>query len=210
MGKFRTVVERLDNFFRVRELGPDASFSRFIPMVYDPIGFDWKNYFEPEFTELFNGLMLKSAEDVSTVFCSIFPSEEVLDRFIAESLEGDLFFTHHPLDMECGNPRGKLGRGFLPIAREHLDQMKLKKLSFYSCHLPMDIHREVSTTIAMAKALDARVDEGFYSDSRGYVGAICSIEPMSTEELISKKQTSIAATRYGAFKEIVALNRETS
>jgi hypothetical protein len=78
-------VERaLNGLFRVKELGPDPGFSRFVPGVYDPIGFDWKSVFEPEFNQLFNGLMIRGAERVHRVFLAVFPTEEVLEAFLDE------------------------------------------------------------------------------------------------------------------------------
>jgi hypothetical protein len=50
-----SLENRLNDFFKVKELDKDPGFSKFIPMVYDPIGFDWKNYFEQDFTKRFNG-----------------------------------------------------------------------------------------------------------------------------------------------------------
>ena len=54
-----TRIEKLlDETFAITEFGVDPSFRRFIPMVYDPIGFDWRGSFEPEFTERLNGVMV--------------------------------------------------------------------------------------------------------------------------------------------------------
>ncbi|MCG6197419.1 Nif3-like dinuclear metal center hexameric protein, partial [Anoxybacillus sp. LAT_38] len=116
----------------------DPGFSRFIPMVYEPVGFDWQRFFEAEFVRRFNGLMLRGREQVHTVFLAVFPTDEVLKRFLDESVPGDLLFMHHPLLMECGDPRGRWGRGFVPIRRDLLLALKEKELSVFTCHLPMD------------------------------------------------------------------------
>lgn len=49
MEKLTTITNALDDLFKIRELDTDPGFSRFIPMVYDPIDFDWQNFFEKEF-----------------------------------------------------------------------------------------------------------------------------------------------------------------
>ena len=59
------VVNKLDKELNIRSFGKDSAFSRFVPSVYDSIQFDWKTAFEQEFTELFNGLMIRGAEDIN-------------------------------------------------------------------------------------------------------------------------------------------------
>lgn len=142
----RSVLEsELNRLFRLEDYDRDPSFSRFIPMVYDPIGFDWKNTFEPDFVQRFNGLMIKGAEVVRNVYLAVFPTDDVLKRFLEQSQEGDRLFMHHPLLMECGDPKGRWGRGFVPIKKEWIDFIKKKKLSVYTCHIPMDLNREIGT-----------------------------------------------------------------
>lgn len=185
MEPLSSITERLDAFFRIGESSPDPSFSRYIPQVYEAAGVDWQESFEPEFTRRFNGLMLRGEESVGTVFCSVFPTPEVLDAFIERADPGDTIFLHHPLDIECGDPLGPLGRGFLPIATEHLDAMRAKGLSFYACHAPMDVHPEVGTAAAIARAIGARIEEKFWPYGDGHAGLLCAIEPMTTHDLIA-------------------------
>lgn len=124
------IVNKLDNEFQIKAFGKDSAFSRFIPNVYDPINFDWKTVFEEEFVELFNGLMIRGASNIEKVFLAVFPTDYVLERFIEESIEGDLLFMHHPLLMECGDPKGILGKGFVPIKKNTLIKLNRKSCPF--------------------------------------------------------------------------------
>ncbi|WP_342663809.1 hypothetical protein [Alicyclobacillus contaminans] len=63
---------------------------------------------------------------------------------------------HHPLHMECGDPRGKWGRGSVPVNPDLLCAIKEKRLSVYTCHLPMDYNKRIGTTAAMCEGLDAK------------------------------------------------------
>ena len=81
-------------------------------------------FFEANFIELFNGLMIRGAETVNKVFLAVFPTNDVLETFISQSTSGDLLFMHHPLVMECGDPLGKSGRGFIPIPEKYLQAIK--------------------------------------------------------------------------------------
>lgn len=43
------IVAWLDAFFAIDEFEQDPAFSRYLPIVYDAIGFDWRSYFLPAF-----------------------------------------------------------------------------------------------------------------------------------------------------------------
>lgn len=189
MDSLSTLVQKLDDVLNVRALDADPGMSLYVPMVYDPLGFDWRSAFEPDFTTRFNGLLLRGAEHVNTVFCSVFPTPEVLAAFLAASVEGDLLFLHHPIDMECGDPRGKWGRGFLPIAPETIHALQAKRLSVYAVHAPMDTSRSIGTTTAIAAALDLKWESDFYPYGSGFAGVIGTIPPTNTDKLIAKLQT---------------------
>jgi putative NIF3 family GTP cyclohydrolase 1 type 2 len=167
--------------------GVDPGFKHMIPAAYDPVGIDWRSYFEPEFQARFNGLMIRGAAQVGTVFCAVFPSEDVLDRFFAAAQPGDLFLSHHALDMRMGDPRRKTKTApFLPIAEEQLRSFREKGLSYYSSHIPMDLNPTVGTVAALIELLDARVVDRFLTDEYGSYGAICEIEPISSDALAER------------------------
>lgn len=117
MPALKEIEQSLNHIFQIEKYGKDIAFSRFIPAVYDSIQFPWQQFFEATFVELFNGLMIRGAENVNKVFLSVFPTDDVLEAFISQSTPGDLLFMHHPLVMECGDPLGKSGRGFIPIQK---------------------------------------------------------------------------------------------
>jgi putative NIF3 family GTP cyclohydrolase 1 type 2 len=95
---------------------------------------------------------------------------------------------HHPLVMECGDPRGKSGKGFLPINPDFISQMKEKRLSVFTLHVPLDYSRTISTSDAMAEAYGATVVEEFFKEEKGACGVICEIPSSSTDELIQKSK----------------------
>ncbi|MGE7935929.1 Nif3-like dinuclear metal center hexameric protein [Bacillus paramycoides] len=185
MPALKEIEHSLNHLFQIEKYGKDSSFSRFIPATYDQIQFPWKQFFEANFVEQFNGLMIRGAENVNTVFLAVFPTDDVLEKFISQSMTGDLLFMHHPLVMECGDPLGKSGRGFVPIPSKYLHAIKEKQLSIYTCHGPMDFHQTYGTSISIAKALQANVIDGFAhgGPEQQPVGLICEIDETSTEKL---------------------------
>jgi len=186
MPSLETITETLDSFFKIRQLERDPAFSRFVPYVYDPIGFDWKSFFEPDFVSRFNGLMIRGALEVNSTYCVAFPHDDILKTFLDRGTPGDLLFTHHPIDMRCGDPRGKWAEGFRAIDPSLLVQIKCRQLSVYSCHAPLDYNREISTSLSMAKALGGSVEDEFFPYGNGFAGLICSIPPMNADDFAEK------------------------
>ncbi|MCX6816549.1 MAG: Nif3-like dinuclear metal center hexameric protein [Candidatus Beckwithbacteria bacterium] len=180
------VVDSLDTFFKVKKLAKDPAMSKFVPEVYHQTNIEWKKIFEPDFILRFNGLMIKGAAKIQTMFTAAFPGNEILQKFISQSNQGDLLFLHHPIILECGDPRGNLGRGFLPLNSDLLKKIIKKKLSLYSCHAPLDYHQKISTGRAIAAGLQATINSEFLPYGNGYAGLTATINPISTEALIIK------------------------
>ncbi|WP_155922203.1 Nif3-like dinuclear metal center hexameric protein [Bacillus sp. EB01] len=185
MVELKEMVSKLDAEFNINSFGKDVSFSRFIPRVYEPVNFDWQSEFEKGFVDLFNGLMLKGNSIVERVFLAVFPTDKVLERFIEDGNSGDLLYMHHPLLMECGDPKGEWGKGFVPIKEKYINKLKEKNLSVYTCHIPLDCHKQLGTNIAIAKKLNAQpiVDDTLNAKNE-YV-LYCTIKKTNTANLIS-------------------------
>jgi putative NIF3 family GTP cyclohydrolase 1 type 2 len=178
------IEQYFDTYFRVEDVPADPAFSHFVPMVYDPTGFPWRDVFEPGFVRRFNGLMLRGRESVAKVWCVAFPSEEALAPILAQAHPGDLIFSHHPIDMRCGDPRGRPGAGFIPISPRTLTRLTDQELSLYTCHVPLDIHPEISTSDAIVHVIGGRVVEQFLPYGPGYAGRLCAIPSTALDALI--------------------------
>ncbi|MBW3112271.1 Nif3-like dinuclear metal center hexameric protein [Bacillus sp. MCCB 382] len=184
MASLSDIVRRLDQTFEIKSYGKDPAFSRFIPQVYEG-KMDWEAKFEPAFTELFNGLMFQGESEVKNVFLAVFPTEDVLETFIREGEPGDLLFMHHPLLMECGDPQGDWGRGFVPIKESLIDRVIKNELSIYTCHVPLDYHLTLGTSQAIAEAMNVKIIDRFVHDEKhGHIGIIGEVEEKDTDELI--------------------------
>ncbi len=185
MTALNTIVSDLDAFFKIAESGQDPAFGRFLPSVYEADAVSWRTWTEPAFAMHFNGLMLRGEATVTTVFLSAFPSDEVLEHFIAQAAPGDLLFVHHPINLESGDPRGAWGRFFRPIPPHLLRALQQRQLSVYSCHAPLDYHPTLSTSRAIATAIGGEVTGEFFPYGPGYAGVIAEITPLSTTALES-------------------------
>ena len=130
--------------------------------------------------------MIKGWEEVNTIFLSVFPSEEVLEKFIKKSQTGDLLFLHHPIFMSSWDPRWSAWTFFQPINPETLKKIKDKQLSIYSCHAPLDTNNSIGTGVAIVEALWGKIIKEFFPFANGFAWKICEIAPISTQALIKK------------------------
>jgi putative NIF3 family GTP cyclohydrolase 1 type 2 len=183
------VVKIFDNEFRIKETDADPAMSRFVPMVYDPIGFDWKAFFERDFIVRFNGLMINGGKSIKKVVCVVFLNDGIVQEVISRREDGVMIFAHHPIQMECGDPQGKMGRGFLPVNPELLKKLKQQGISVYTCHAPLDAGSisGLGTPEAIVKRLNATVTDQYYPYSHGYAARICELpQTLKTSELVKK------------------------
>ncbi len=184
--KLDHIVNEMDQFFEIERYGLDPQMKLFVPDCYERIGFDWKNFFEPDFVRILNGLMLRGAADVQNIYCCSFPANDVVAQFLERGKPGDMLFTHHALEFNCGDPRGAFGNGWQPLAPQLLYALKERGLSLYSVHGPLDYHRQVGTVVALIAAFGAQFIEDIHFDGVGYHGAICTFQPCYAEELQDK------------------------
>lgn len=174
------VVYELDKLFSIRDWGADPAMSRFVPQVYQGIGYDHTKFFEVDFCERYNGLMLRSGDAVKEVYCAAFPSPEVLEKLLVITSGEALLFTHHPVDMEVS------GVGFLPISPDTVERLKAKGVSVYACHAPMDCHDEIGTNASIVQAFDVQVEQSFAEYGNGYTGRIGFIARTSLNEVVRR------------------------
>lgn len=182
--QLQKIVNTLDNFFEVKKLEQDPGFSRFVPETYVAAGIDWRRFFTEQFSRRFNGLMIQGLDQVGRIFQGVFPSREVLTKFLEQAKPGDLFFSHHPLDMRCGDPRGEWSPvAFVPIDSDLLDALVSSGTAYYSCHAPLDYSKFLCTSRSMAAALGVRVTEEFMPYGNGNAGIIGEMQKATFAEL---------------------------
>lgn len=195
MGKSDLTIEnfktKLDSEFRITET-IDPAMSHFIPMVYDPIGYDWEAEFEPEFTQYFNGLMIKGKDNlpINKVRLLSFLNDYMIEDILSKASRGDMIFAHHPIQMECGNPGeyGRWGKGFLPINPNVLQTLKERNVSAYTCHAPLDAGSVsgLGTNESLIKMISAKQVNQYMEYAHGYAARIGEVEPQSVKALIKK------------------------
>jgi putative NIF3 family GTP cyclohydrolase 1 type 2 len=188
------LVGLFDNEFKVVETEKDPAMSRFVPMVYDLIDFNWEGFFEDDFTDRFNGLMINGEKPIKKIVCCVFFNNEIARKVLEMEEDGIMIFAHHPVQMECGDPEGEKGRGFLPIDPGLLNRLKERGVSVYTCHAPLDAGSKsgLGTAEAYVKRLGLTLIEQYYPYAHGYAGRLCQLpHTIMTSALISRLQEMI-------------------
>ena len=181
------IVAGLDQLFHLDEAQPDPAMSRHLPRVYEDAGIDWRAFVEPLYAQRFNGLVRRGGHEVGAVYGACFPSESVLDAWLATAERGDLLVTHHPIDVRNGTPEGEVwAEGFIPIAPRYLTSIVDRELSLYSCHAPMDTSLRVGTAAAIVEALGGRIVGHFWPYGGRHAGHVADIPATSSAELVRK------------------------
>lgn len=159
-----SLVHQLNDEFNIDKMPPDEPFSRILPKIYDAAHIEFRCYAAAEFLKAFNGLMLKNSNIVNKVYLAVFLSGEILDKVFSQDVSDALIFSHHPMDMESSN------RGFLPIEERYFLEMQRRRISVYSLHNPLDVHKTISTSRSIANALKLQNCQEYNPCSIGYAG----------------------------------------
>lgn len=175
------IAKELDGFFRIGEFEPDLPFSRLVPQVYEKAGIAFDSYLEQNFLETFHGLMLRNGQTVDKVCCTVFLSEEIVDKVLARGERNILLISHHPLVMETSD------RGFLPLPERHFLDMRERVISVYVLHTPLDVHNEVSTSRALARELGVRSPTGYYQGPGGPAASYGRLpDPITLDDFLKR------------------------
>jgi putative NIF3 family GTP cyclohydrolase 1 type 2 len=161
------LAQKLDQFFNIQTFDESEFWTQIIPPNDLLV---CQRFARPEFAQgTWNGLMLDSTDKIDRVYLIVFPDQAVLDTVLALELErgapGALIFAHHPADFE------EVGRGFIGISEAQFEELGEHHISYYCCHAPLDCHPEISTVIALAKALKLRDWQLFSPHHTGMEGA---------------------------------------
>lgn len=162
--KLSNIIEYLDNFFNIEKIPTDMPFSMSLPARYDNTVDDYKTFFTNSFLKNFHGLMIENDGIIDKIYTTVFLSEEILDKIFLSGDTNLLIFSHHPMDMESS------GRGFLPLRREYLEEMKKKNIAVYVLHTPLDISDKISTSRSIANKLNLQNIQPYNECSIGFAG----------------------------------------
>ncbi|MDQ3867332.1 MAG: Nif3-like dinuclear metal center hexameric protein [Actinomycetota bacterium] len=151
------LVAELDSYFRVADVRNDDWSDTFELVYPEPY---WRQFVEPGYEGLWNGLVVRGADEINRVVTCVFPSDEI----IAGLEPGTFLFSEHPIAFEDDLA------GFEPLARASFERMKRDGISFYHVHAPLDQHSELSPSRLVAEGLALRNLEEYFPIADGIPG----------------------------------------
>jgi dinuclear metal center YbgI/SA1388 family protein len=122
----------------------------------------------PDYPGALNGLQVEGREEVEHVVAAVDASEAAIREAIQRG--ADLILVHHGLFWGGPCPlTGRLMRRVRPLVEAGV--------SLWSCHLPLDGHREVGNSALLATALGVQVESSFADYQGADVGWHGRLDP---------------------------------
>jgi len=159
------VVGRLEQDFPSVP-SPLEAFASLVPQIAAVQSVPLRDFVLDSFWERGGGLMVRNGNLVAGVCTTVFLTPELVSFLRTRDARRWLVFTHHPLDMES------TGRGFLAPAVEWFQALQDLEVSIISCHVPLDIHPEISTSRALARRLGVVAEDTFWGYADGQIGVV--------------------------------------
>lgn len=191
------LISKLDKYFNVAAFD-ESDDRRFFPPGYESI---FEQYADPGYVRgTWNGLMLRNSQKIDRIYTVVFPAPNVLDKIIAWEVERDapgaLIFSHHMVDYQ------ESAAGFSHISEAHFEELREHKISYYTCHAPLDCHPEISTSTALANALRVRDQARFSAYIGGLAGVHGKVGPLGFHEFARKcaEATGLPYLRYDTIR----------
>lgn len=119
-----------------------------------------KSIINPDFLDKKTGLMLKSSDEINTIYTVVFITDTIIAKLTKEN-QNILLFTHHNFDYYEDK------RGLQPISLNNLKKLKENKISIFVAHASLDTHKIYGTSKSLAQLLNIQIDELFFD----YFGA---------------------------------------
>ncbi|MCC7574772.1 Nif3-like dinuclear metal center hexameric protein [Candidatus Woesearchaeota archaeon] len=170
--KSKKLYERLEKDFITQEMSDD--WEENIKNI--------QRYVTEEYKKRSIGLVCDFTDEINKVYTSVFPSEKVMQKIIAENVTNALLFVHHPADWDIT----KAPNVFQEMKPELLEKFKEQKISIYNLHSPLDNYGEHSTSNSLAKALGLIVEKPFSPYLGGMSGVIAKTNLVDVQELKEK------------------------
>lgn len=148
---------------------------------------DFNEYISDNFKKRHMGVLLDNSKEIKTVYTAVFPSDKVLKEILESGENNILLFTHHPMIWDIR----KAPKIFSNINCNLLPILKIRRISIYTLHVPLDKNGTYSTTMNLANALEIKPEGEFFEYFGVKVGIYGTTELDTPEELTEKLSSVI-------------------
>lgn len=130
------------------------------------------------------GLLVDNdTDEVTKVFTAVFPSDKVINELLVRKVKNAVLFTHHPMVWDINKEKI-----FSGINKKLLDKMKVRKISIYTLHVPLDDYGPYSTSVLLAQAIGLRPIDKFGLYYGSYAGVIANSNFKNIKDLTNKME----------------------
>jgi len=146
-------------------------------------------HYTDNFKNTYMGLALDNADEIKHVYTAVFASKNTIEHLLKNNISNALLFTHHPMGWDITqNPV------FQEITQAHLEELKARKISLYTLHVPLDRVSDFSTSVTLARALGANILDSFAEYHGSEVAVITQVQEKTIQELLSNFEKAIGHT----------------
>lgn len=174
--KAKKLFESLDKEFEIDKLNE-----------YEWDFLDLGDHITETFKKTWMGVVLDNAEEIQKAYTAVFPSELVLDKLLASGEKDILLFTHHPMIWDTSLS----GYPFRNTPSKYLDELKKRRISLYTIHVPLDRNGPYSTTASLARVLRVETESEFFEYGGVMVGIIGRTECKTLSELAERVKNAV-------------------
>ncbi len=150
-------------------------------------------YVFPGFLNIGNGIMFSNSLEITKVYTAVFPSREVINAIIGQKERDLLIVTHHPMEWDVRN-----NPPWINLEENILFQLKERRISIYSMHLPIDVWGSYSTAITFAKKLGVNIEGEFFTHE-GVKVAVYGKCPYATVEELGFRVSEVVGHKIRLF-----------
>jgi len=166
--KAKLLYDHLENDFILSELSD--VWAKYMGPVYD--------FLTENFRERSMGLVCDFAEEITKVYSTVFPTDEILSQIIDIGTTDAMLFLHHPSIWDIrATPAFKQMNPLL------VKKLKEHRISIYNLHVPLDNYSDYSTSKTLADALNLEIVKPFAQYRGGLAGIIGKTKCNTVEEL---------------------------
>ena len=138
-----------------------------------------QDFLSDNFKKRSMGLVCDFAENITHVYCAVFPEKSVMEKIIEDGAHDALLFVHHPAIWDIR----KAPAVFQQMDRKLLEEFKKRKIAIYNLHVPLDNFGPYSTSNTLAEALGIKVERACSPYFGGLAGVIGTTSCKTTAQL---------------------------
>lgn len=137
------------------------------PKLSDEWVMDFNKFISENFKKRQMGLVLDNSKEVRKVYTAVFPSDYVLNKLLSSKEKDILLFTHHPMTWDIR----KAPKVFVDLNKRLLPELRERRISMYTLHVPLDNYGPYSTSVTLARAIGIIPESSFAP----YYGSLCGV-----------------------------------